>query len=332
MTSAERNYPIHEKELLALVTFIKKHRSLLHGIDFIARVDHASLEKLQTQPEISTRQTRWMEYLQDFMPLIEYVPGKFHFLADLLSRKPEYLHLNCPKCNYELHDGSGKSKTISNPKSISINALVRIRVNTEANPIFSHQLEDEFCLKLTEYKIGSTPMPKNIKIIWKHFYYDPKIKLWLYKNRIVIPKHLQEDFIKENHDRASKGHLGLLKTYRGMVSKSYWPNMFNDLKNYIERCRLCQKSKARNQSKYGSLNPLPIPEGRFESIAIDFADMEKDSNNFDSIMVITCRLTKLVKIIPTTKTIDAEQAAKLIVNNWILTGHGVRLTIVSDRD
>ena len=53
MTPAKLNYPVHEKELLAIVHAIKIWHVYLEGRPFKVVTDHASLEYLQTQPKLS---------------------------------------------------------------------------------------------------------------------------------------------------------------------------------------------------------------------------------------------------------------------------------------
>jgi hypothetical protein len=100
---AERRYATHERELLALVKMLKKHRSYLLGIRFTVKMDHRALIHLQTQPELSARQARWVEALQEFDFQIEYLPGQFNTVADILSRNPAFTP-HCPKCRTALVD------------------------------------------------------------------------------------------------------------------------------------------------------------------------------------------------------------------------------------
>jgi hypothetical protein len=101
LIQAELNYPVHERELLALVKILRKHRAWLLSQHIVARTDHRSITHLQTQPSLSARQARWVEQLQDFNLTIEYVPGQLNQLADLLSRRPDYAP-RCADCKQRL--------------------------------------------------------------------------------------------------------------------------------------------------------------------------------------------------------------------------------------
>jgi len=93
MTSAELNYPIHEKELLAIVHALKVWRVYLEGHHFKIITDHKSLCYFNTQPTLSRRQARWNELLQEYDFEIIYKPGKTNVVADALSRRSDlYLH------------------------------------------------------------------------------------------------------------------------------------------------------------------------------------------------------------------------------------------------
>jgi hypothetical protein len=65
LSGAEKNYPVHERELLAIVYALKEWRSYLHGSRFAIKTDHHPLSYLDTQRNLSKRQMRWMETLQE---------------------------------------------------------------------------------------------------------------------------------------------------------------------------------------------------------------------------------------------------------------------------
>jgi hypothetical protein len=86
LSSAEKNYPVHERELLAMVYALKEWRPYLHGSRFVIKPDHHPLRYLDTQSNLSKRQMRWIKSLQECDYEIVYVQFKFNVVADALSR------------------------------------------------------------------------------------------------------------------------------------------------------------------------------------------------------------------------------------------------------
>ena len=87
MNDHELQYPVHEKELLAIITMLVYHGVYLTS-GTICRTDHKPLIRLQSQPILSGRQVRWVMKLQEYNLQIEYLPGKLNCVAEYLSRQP----------------------------------------------------------------------------------------------------------------------------------------------------------------------------------------------------------------------------------------------------
>ncbi|KAJ3495874.1 hypothetical protein NLJ89_g10566 [Agrocybe chaxingu] len=85
---AELNYPVHEKELLAILRGIRKWKVDLLGAPFYVYTDHKTLLNFNTQKDLSRRQARWMEELSIYDCKFVYVKGEDNSVADALSRFP----------------------------------------------------------------------------------------------------------------------------------------------------------------------------------------------------------------------------------------------------
>ncbi|KAL5499281.1 hypothetical protein ACEPAH_1799 [Sanghuangporus vaninii] len=89
---AENNYPVMDKELLAIVKALSNWRHHLEGAKHEIRVisDQANLRYFMGARKLSGRQARWATFLSRFRFRIEYRPGTKNSRADALSRRPDY--------------------------------------------------------------------------------------------------------------------------------------------------------------------------------------------------------------------------------------------------
>jgi hypothetical protein len=134
------------------------------------------------------------------------------------------------------------------------------------------------------------------------------------------------------HDIPIAGHPGFQKTYMAIKCHYYWQGMKGDIKNYVERCLKCQVLKIEQVKNPGLLQPLGVPNLKFESISMDFiVGLPKTQAGFDNILVVVDRLTKIVHFIPTVSTVTASGVAELFMRN-VFKFHGMPSEIISDRD
>ena len=91
MSSAERNYEIHDKELLAIVEAFKVWSHYCQGPSSVTVLtDHHNLKYFRTSTKLNQRQARWAEKLSQYGFTIKHRPGTKSGKPDALSRRPEY--------------------------------------------------------------------------------------------------------------------------------------------------------------------------------------------------------------------------------------------------
>lgn len=83
----EKNYATRDLELAAIVHALKVCRNYVMGKKFELRTKHMSLNYLYEKPNISTRKSRWLEFLHKFEFDIKHVKGKENKVEDALSKK-----------------------------------------------------------------------------------------------------------------------------------------------------------------------------------------------------------------------------------------------------
>jgi len=92
LNPAERNYEIHDKELLAILAAFMEWKHYLYGVDkpITVYTDHQNLQHFLTTKKWNQRQIRWAQLLASFNFKIIYRPGSRSGKPDALSRRPEY--------------------------------------------------------------------------------------------------------------------------------------------------------------------------------------------------------------------------------------------------
>jgi hypothetical protein len=124
--------------------------------------------------------------------------------------------------------------------------------------------------------------------------------LWYIGSRLIIPRAgtIRKNLYRLAHD--SLGHFGFDKSYKSLRDAYYWPNMRRDLERaYIPGCPKCQTNKSHTTPKAGPLHPLPIPDDRCDSVAIDFIGPLPEDQGYNCIVTMTDRSGSDVCIVPT---------------------------------
>ncbi len=89
LSSAERNYDVGDRELLAMKAAFEEWRHWLEGSThpFLVLTDHKNLEYLRTAKRLNPRQARWSLFFSRFQFTITFRPGSKNTKADSLSRQ-----------------------------------------------------------------------------------------------------------------------------------------------------------------------------------------------------------------------------------------------------
>ena len=108
--------------------------------------------------------------------------------------------------------------------------------------------------------------------------------------------------------------------------------MKREVSEFVYACLVCQKAKIEHQRPSGKLQPLEIPQWKWDSISMDFVvGLPRTPRGLDSIWVIIDRLTKFAHFIPINIKFSLEKLTFLYISE-IVRLHGVPSSIVSDRD
>ncbi|KAL0405617.1 UNVERIFIED_CONTAM: Transposon Tf2-11 polyprotein [Sesamum latifolium] len=240
----ELNYPTHDLELAAIVHALKIWRQYLYGETFQIFTDHKSLKYITTQKELNLRQRRWIELLKDYDCTIDYHPGKANVVADALSRKAveQFVGMICYKVEY-------------------LTALRAMNVN--------FRLGDEVILATIQVKPSLKDKVQEGKNNQFVILEDGTL---VNGKRVCVPnvEELKTEIMHEAHYAPYAMHPGSTKMYRDLKPYYWWSKMKKDVAEFVARCLTCQQVKAEHQAPAGKLQPLTIPEWKWERITMDF--------------------------------------------------------------
>jgi hypothetical protein len=156
--------------------------------------------------------------------------------------------------------------------------------------------------------------------------------IW-FKNRIRVPDvgDLQKTILREAHDSAYSIHPGSTKMYQDLKHRYWWYGMKRDVAAHVALCDTCHKVKAEHQRLAGLLQPLKVPEWKWEEIGMDFiVGFPRTRDGYDSIWVTVDCLTKVARFIPVQTTYTVAKLAELYMSR-IVCLHSVPKKIVSGR-
>ena len=285
LNKTERNYKIHDKEMLAVIRGLENQRHLLEGTKFKFEVwtDYKNLEYFMKAQKLNRKQACQAFYLTRFDFTLKYVLETKMGKANRLIRRP----------NWKVGTENDNSNQIL-IKDQWIHSLSEVVEGPEVEIV-------EKVLQGEEWKIERNLVLK-------------KRKVYILRN-----KKLRVEIIQLYHDVLVAEHGGKQKMTE-LVMRNYWqPEVTKDVGRYVKECDMYQRMKKKTETPVGKLKLIKVLEKPQIYLMVDFITKLPLVAGKDTILVVYNRLSKIIHFVATMKRTLAEGLVRLFRDNmWKL--------------
>ena len=259
LNSAQKKYPHHEKEALALIHAVNKFHKYIFGHKFTLYTDNKPIVSLLSQEKsvpilAKMRLQRWAVILSAYDYELKYRKGSDIILADFLSRNPlSQTDINEFEINH-IH----QFRDVCLPLN-----LHEVAIATQTDSVLN---------QVHEITLKGWPEHCPSEALKPYFFKKDLLTVEqnciLVGDRVVIPKVLREKVLSILH----LGHPGVTKSKMLARTLIWWPNIEIDIENYLKYCVACQSTRNADPT---NLYSWPKSIRRMQRVHIDFAQFNK---------------------------------------------------------
>ncbi|KAL0147914.1 hypothetical protein M9458_056791, partial [Cirrhinus mrigala] len=143
---------------------------------------------------------------------------------------------------------------------------------------------------------------------------------------LLLPVCLKEPVLESVHE--NMGHQGIERTISLLRKSCFWLGMYNDVDQWIKKCRRCVLTKMPQPRIHAPMKPF-LASRPPEVVAVDFTVVEPSSNGRENVLIVTDVFTKFTQAFPA-KDQRADTIAKILLREWFMK-YGVPERLHSDQ-
>lgn len=288
LNKSQRLYSAYDRELLAIYESVKHFRHMVEGRHFVVFTDHKPITYAFQQNKQNCS------------------PRQFNHLDFVSQFTTDIRHI------------SGKLNTTAD-------TLSRIEAVTSSPSLEELALSQKNDAELQNFLLNrsSSLELKQIPI--------PGTDITLYcdvslsRPRPFVPKELRRQIFNSIH---SMSHPGAKSSTKTITERFIWPSARKDIRNWVQNCEACQKSKIQRHTS-SPLGNFKLPSSRFSHVHLDLIGPLPPSRNFRYCFTAVDRYTRWPEVQPL-EDITAETVARAFNEIWI-SRFGCPETLTTDQ-
>ena len=330
LSEHERRYSTTEKELLAVVLAVKRFRIYLSNGPFSLITDHRALRWLNSLDagDERGRRGRWIDFLQQFQINPIHKAGKHPdmTIADYLSRVgPNGDLVACVTAG---------TRQLEPDLSTTVFTIEQLRDEQRMDP----QISPVRAALLSKQDLSSKS-PEAARTLYRFRRHlgignDGLLRYLFNGGRTqlpVIPRAMRAEALRLVHDAPLSGHMGRDRTWKRAGNSFWWPNMRQDLSNYVNGCEMCGQNKPPQTPGRAPIQRTTFPSRTLAKLQVDFAGPfpKTAAHPYRYVFQIQDILSRYLMLLPA-EDCTAETAARLLFDHWICI-FDVPYEISSDR-
>ena len=309
LTTSEKNYAQIEKEMLAITFSLERFHQYVYGRTVEVHSDHKPLEVIIKKGIVNapSRLQRMLLKCFKYDYTVSYVPGKYMFVADTLSKA--FLKdavKDDPEMSVVVH-------SVSKHLAITPERKEEMVIATKSDRV----LQQVYHYYKDGWPLNSKDVVNECRPYWKlrHDISESDGLLFV-GHKLLVPTSMRRKMLECIHE----SHQGIVKCKSRARSVLYWPGMSQQIEDLVARCEICEKYQPANAKQ--PMLPHDLPSRPFQKVALDF--LEFNGKNY---LVVTDYYSKWIELLETKYKTTGEVISKL---KSIFARFGIPQIVVAD--
>ena len=337
LSPQERKYAITELETLAVVWAIQHFHAYLYGHSVMVYTDHSAVKAVLETPSPSGKHARWWSKVfgSGVKKLeIVYRAGRENGNADALSSAPvgeppevatvTYVRVavvTSSDSDMEIRD----LLTLNSPTMPGTSFAEEQRKDPDVLEIVSYLTTELLpeCSRRSKAVVAKSPLFALVNGIL--YFLDSKRGG---RKRCVVPRHLRQSIIEENHSGPMAGHFSGERLYKALSRHWWWQNMYSDVVSHCTSCPQCAIVNSSGRINRPPQHPIPV-QRIFQIVGVNVMDLPRTETGNKHVVVFQDFLSKWPFVFPVPDQ-KAERIARLLVEE-VVPVFGVPEALLSDR-